>query len=137
MSPEQQARFRDALEQNFRTELGSLERLRLVQESGPDVLKLDITVQDISARVQPGSRTSGAWSNIVLDAVGEATLILELRDSESAEILARGVDARAIEGAAMRQSGGGVASTWAEVEDLCARWASIARTRLDAVIDQR
>lgn len=70
-----------------------------------------------------------------LRAVGEATLILELRDSQSEQILARGVDTRAVQGAALGQDGGMV-TRWEDVEKLCARWASMARSHLDALVDQ-
>ncbi|MBU2676364.1 MAG: DUF3313 domain-containing protein [Gammaproteobacteria bacterium] len=135
LTPTQKSMFRDSVEQHFQAELGTLESLKLVVEPGPDILRLKIRVQDISARVLPQSGGAGGWSNILLDAVGEATLVLELRDSESDEILARGVDARAIEGGGMRQKGGVIATKWSEVEELCKRWASIARQRLDALVE--
>lgn len=133
----QKSIFRDAMAQQFQAELAKLENMKLVEETGPDILRLKVRVQDISAKVLPQSAGAGGWSNVLLDAVGEATLVLELRDSESDEILARGVDARAVEGGAMRQQGGVTATTWSEVEELCKRWASVARQRLDAIVEGR
>ena len=137
LTQSQKSMFRDAVAQQFQAELAELENLKLVEETGPDILRLKVRVQDISAKVLPQSAGAGGWSNILLDAVGEATLVLELRDSESDEILARGVDARAVEGAAMLKKGGQTATTWSEVEELCKRWASVARKRLDAIVEVR
>ena len=97
------AHFQSVMAQHFQDELATLENLKLVKEPGPEFLRLRVRVQDISARVRPQTGRAGGWANVILGAVGEATLILELHDSESDEILARGVDTRAVEGAARRR----------------------------------
>ena len=73
---------------------------------------------------------------MALRAVGEVTLVIELFDSQSGEILARGVDTKAIEGAAMAQDGG-LVSRWEDVDKLSARWASTTRMRLESLISGR
>ena len=73
---------------------------------------------------------------MALQAVGEASLVIELFDSQSGEILARGVDTKAVEGAAMAQDGG-LVSRWEEVDKLCARWASTTRKGLESLISGR
>ena len=57
-------------------------------------------------------------SNIYLSSVGEATLVIEIRDSESNAVLARIVDRRAADmnqtGGAMQQSNS--VTNWSEVQ---------------------
>jgi len=128
----QKQRFQAALAEAFSLEFSNLQNLDLRDQPGQSVLELTVRVENITATVPSGQ---GPQLGFALTAVGEATLILELRDSESGQILARGVDTRAVEGAALGQ-GGGMVTRWEDVEKLCARWASMARSRLDALIDQ-
>lgn len=136
LDDEQKQRFDDALDRAFISELTRLQNLQLVTQPGRDVLRLRIRVQDVTATVPPRSVGNVGRANIALQAVGEVTLVLELFDSRSGEILARAVDTKAIEGAAMAQDGGMV-TRWEGVEQLCARWASTTRTRLEALIGGR
>ena len=133
----QKTKFRDLLAQQFRVELAKSKQLRLVEEPGPDVLTLKIRVQDILATVRPITLGNVGRGSIYLEAIGEATIVLELRDSQSEETLARAADTRAVEGAAILQEGGGALTKWSEVEALCERWASIVRERLDTVVEGR
>jgi hypothetical protein len=59
--------------------------------------------------------------------------VLELRDSQSDEVLARVFDRQAVEGAAM-VSGDSVVSTWQGVERLVGRWASRASEGLENLL---
>jgi hypothetical protein len=128
----QKQRFREVLAAAFSQEFSNQQKLDLRDQPGPGVLKLTIRVENITATVPSGQ---GAPIGFALTAVGEATLVLELRDSQSEQILARGVDTRAIQGAALGQDGGMV-TRWEDVETLCSRWASMASSRLDALINQ-
>ena len=134
LTKDQKNRFRDLLAQKFRTELAMSKQLKLVEEAGPDVLRLRVRVQDILASLPPRSIGNVGLAGFVLEAIGEATIVLELRDSQSEEILARAADTRAIEGAAILQKGGPLTS-WSEVETLCERWASTVRKRLDRLVE--
>lgn len=130
---DQKTRFRAAMATAFGEELGKLEAVEVVTEPGPDVLTLNVRVQDIVARA-PGRRVgAGGRAGFALETVGEMTLVLELRDSESNEVLVRSFDRRAFEGAAM-VSGDGVVSTWQGVERIVARWASRASEGLDRLL---
>jgi hypothetical protein len=133
LGEDQKIRFRAAMATAFGEELGKLEAVEVVTEPGPDVLALNVRVQDIVARA-PGRRVGGAGrAGFALETVGEMTLVLELRDSESNEVLVRVFDRRAFEGAAM-VSGNSVVSTWEGVDRIVARWASRAREGLDRLL---
>jgi len=92
-----------------------------------------VRVQDIVARA-PGRRVGGAGrAGFALETVGEMTLVIELRDSQSDEVLARVFDRQAVEGAAM-VSGDGVISTWEGVDRIVARWATRTRDGLEHLL---
>ena len=84
----------------------------------------------------PRSVGNSARGGLALVATGEATLVLELRDSRSNEILARAVDTKTVQGVAMAQKDG-MLTRWEDVEKLCAGWASTARSRLEALLRSR
>lgn len=133
LTEQQKTQFRDLLAQVFSAELENSEQLRLVDQPGPDVLRLGVRVQDITATIPPRGVGSVGRASIALDAVGEATLVLELRDSQSEETLVRAFDSRAVEGIAIFQKGVPLTS-WSDVERLCERWATIARRGLDDLV---
>ena len=133
LGEDQKTRFRAAMATAFGAELGKLETVEVVTGPGPDVLALHVRVQDIVARA-PGRRVGGAGrAGFAMETAGEMTLVLELRDSQSGEILVRAFDRKAVEGAAML-SGDGVVSTWEGVERIVARWATRTREGLDRLL---
>jgi hypothetical protein len=136
ISDEQKARFHDVLMSAFLSEFVALRNIEFVSSPGRDILRLSVRVQDITTAVSPKSVTNVGRGAMALQAVGEVTLVLELFDSRSGEILARAVDTRAIEGAAIAQDGGMI-SKWDGIEQLCARWASMTRTRLESLLGGR
>jgi len=133
LGEDQKTRFRAAMATAFGEELGKLKDLEVVTAPGPDVLALHVRVQDIVARA-PGRRVGAAGrAGFALETVGELTLVMELRDSQSNEVLVRVFDRKAVEGAAML-SGDSVVSTWEGVDRIVARWASRAREGLDNLL---
>jgi hypothetical protein len=133
LGEDQKTRFRAAMATAFGEELGKLENVEVVTEPGPDVLALHVRVQDIVARA-PGRRVGAAGrAGFALETVGEMTLVMELRDSQSDEVLIRVFDRQALEGAAM-VSGDSMVSTWEGVERLVGRWASRASEGLDRLL---
>ena len=136
ISDEQKALFHDALKSAFLSELVALRNIEFVSAPGRDVLRLSVRVQDITTAVAPRGVTNVGRGAMALQAVGEVTLVLELFDSRSGEILARAADTKASEGAAIAQDGG-MGSKWDGVEKLCARWASTTRTRLESLLSGR
>ena len=70
-------------------------------------------------------------NEIYLSRVGEATLVLELRDSLSDTILARAIDRRAAENRAMGFTESNRTTNSAEVRTVVRGWARVLRRRLD------
>jgi hypothetical protein len=132
LTAEQKDRFRQLLDAQFSDDLATSKTLKITSSAGPKVLKLDVRVQDIIATVPP--RSVGGVGGIALQALAEATLIIEISDSESEEILARVFDRRAIQGTAIAQRQGPPVTQWDQVEAVCNRWAATVRERLDVVV---
>ena len=130
LSAEQQIRFRDYLSASFRDAFAESESLAVVTEPGPGALTVQVRVIDIVARVPANSAGLGSRGSIVLDATGQVTLVIEVNDSESGEILARGVETRLVRGAAMRRDTT-MLTTWEDVELLVDRWADVTRSGVE------
>jgi hypothetical protein len=82
---------------------------------------------DVLSFVPPATSGRG---DIILRRVGEATLVVELRDSESNTVLARVLDRRAAEQVSGRMVSNTVNNT-AELRRLAKRWARLLRQRLE------
>jgi hypothetical protein len=74
----------------------------------------------------------GARDRIFISNVGAATLVVELRDSQSNTTLVRAMDRRAASRAGGTMQRSNSASNWAEVRRVARRWATMLRERLDA-----
>lgn len=122
-------KFEALVAETFRDEMSKSERFTLVDEPGPDVLIVWGGLLDVTSYVPPDN-LSGR-SEVFLSTVGAATLVLELRDSETNTILARSVDRRAAE----RQSGvmtnSNSVTNAAEVRRLIRFWGKRLREGLD------
>ncbi len=128
ISEADRARFGETLEEAFMAELEQLERYEITTEPGRDVLLLIGAVIDVVSRVPPEPIGRGG---IYLTSVGEATLVLELKDSMSGEILARVADRRAAESPFVIEANR--VTTWAEIRRLTQTWARLLRSRLDEI----
>ena len=121
------ARFEALVNEIVMEELQKSTRFSIVNEPGPDTLIVGGGLLNVTSNVPPDV---GGRSRIYLSNVGEATLVLEVRDSESNRTLARAVDRRAAE-----TIGGGTlsktASGTAEVRRLIRLWASRLREALE------
>ena len=129
----QKSQFRELLVKAFTEELTRLENLTVVDAPAANVLDLRVRVQDITAAVPGRSVGARGRAAIALRAAGEATLIIELRDAQSEEVLARVFDQRAVEGAAILEAGVPL-SGWEDVGVLCREWARKARLGLDQLV---
>ena len=137
LTEEQKSGFRDALAEAFDLEFADFEALDLVDEPGPATLILGIRVEGIVAAVaqDPVARVGRAAA--FLEASGDAVIILELRDSQSNEILVRGVDAGTATGSALRVSRDELRSSFESAEKLVAKWAAKARAGLENLLADR
>ncbi len=120
------------MRETWTEEFEKLENWEIVTQPGRDVLILEGAIIDIVSAVPPEDRTIGR-NNVYLTRVGEATLVLQLRDSMSNEILARSADRRAAESAFAIEAG--PVTAWAEVRRLSRTWARILVNRLDQIAE--
>lgn len=113
----------------FIEEMEKSERYEIVTEPGPDVMEVRAGLLDVISYVPPDP--VGGRSYVALRSVGEATLVLELRDSESDAILARSVDRRAAENYGGTLQASNSVSNSTEVKRLIRFWANSLRESLD------
>ena len=123
----QKAQLRELVAEVFLEELAKSEHFTLVNEAGPDVLLIRAAVLDVVSYVPPEPIGRGG---IYLSQVGEATLVLELRDSITEAILARAADRDTAESSMGLSESNRVRNT-AEVRRLVGAWARLLRERLD------
>ena len=124
--------FEDEIAAAFRDEMAQSSKFTIVDEPGPDVLIVRGGLLDVVSRVPP----EGIGRSVIfIDRVGEATLVLDVRDSMSNAIFARAVDRRAAEQAnGMTQSNR--VSNKAEVRRLGRKWGRILREGLEALLGE-
>jgi hypothetical protein len=129
---ENKERLSTELKEAFERELARLERYEIVTAPGPDVLLLVGAVIDVVSNIPPDVDSARfGRGGVYLTSVGDATLVIELRDSESGEILARAADRRAAEAAFAFEVN--TVTAWSEVRRLASYWASLLRRRLEEI----
>ena len=101
LTDQQKMRLESMVAEVFQEELGKSKKYTLTSEEGPDVLELTGALIDVVSRVPPERAGRG---NYYISSVGSATLVLELRDSQSNEILARAIDGQAFQSVYMQKS---------------------------------
>lgn len=127
ITDQQKAKLVQVMRDAFRDELGRSERFTIVDEPGPDVLLIRGGLLDVVSFVPP---EPVGRSEIYLSRVGEATLVLEIRDSVSEAVIARAVDRRAAEDSLGFNESNRVNNA-AEVRRMAKTWARLLRERLD------
>ena len=123
-------RLVDTVTEVFTEELQKSEHFTVTDEPGPDALIIVGGLHDIVSQVPP---QDVGRSEVWLRSVGEATLVIELRDSLSNEVVYRAVERRAAELAGNQMIRANTATTWAEVRRWARRWAVRLREGLDSV----
>jgi len=128
ISDKQKEKFQEILREAFLDELGKSENFKIVGAPGPDVLSIRGGLLDVVSFVPPDPIGRGA---VYLSSVGEATLVLEIRDSVSEAVIARAVDRRAAEDSfGLRESNR--VNNMSEVRRMAKTWARLLRERLDS-----
>ncbi len=125
----QKQRLQEIAAEKFLEELAKSEYFEIVTAPGPDVLLIRGALLDVVSYVPPD--TAAGRVDVYLSRVGEATLVLEIRDSITEAILARSVDRRAAESAFGMQESNRVMNT-AELRRLFGTWGRMLREALDA-----
>ena len=120
----------------FREEMGQIENWEFTTEPGPDVLMVRGALLDIVTFV-PDLRAMTGNTDLFITRVGEATLVLELRDSQSGTILARSIDRRAAERMGGQMMNANTVTNAAEVRRLIRFWAQRLRDGLDGFIERQ
>lgn len=133
LDAETRALFEQEIRSAFLEEMGRSNVFTIVDEPGPDVLLIRGGLLDVISRVPP--ETVGR-SRMFIDRVGEATLVLEIRDSESNAILVRAVDRRAAERTGQQMVESNRATNRAEVRRLGRRWATILSSGLERLLTE-
>jgi hypothetical protein len=128
MDAKQKAGFQEIMREAFVAELAKGEHYEIVTEAGPDVLLVRGRLLDVVSYVPPEQAGS---SEIYLSRVGEATLVIEIRDSQSDAILLRAIDRRAAESSGMKFTNSNRVTNSAEARRLATAWARIMREGLD------
>jgi len=130
ISETDQQRLVEVVSEAFQEELANSERFTLTDTPGPDVLILTGTLLDIVSLVPP---ERGGRNDVYLTRIAEATLVLELADSQSGETLVRAVERGAAERPGNMAVRANAATSWAEVRRLAKRWAVRLREGLDSI----
>ena len=134
LSAEEREKIRTGLakltETTFKEELEKKGGYPVVTESGPDVLRVSSALIDVYVNA-PDTMEPGRSRTYTMSA-GRATLIAELRDSETGAILARIADARETRNDTFLRMSSSVENS-AEARQMVSNWARILRARLDAV----
>ncbi len=109
----------DTVTEVFIEELRNSQQWTIVEEPGPDTILIVGKLLDIVSRVPPDK--VGA-DEVYLGSVGEATLVLEVKDSLSGETIYRGVEKSRIDSPG-RETRATDVTTWTEVRRWARRWA--------------
>ena len=136
LDEDRRARFETLVEDVFREEMARIENFEIVEEPGPDVLMVRGALLDVVSFV-PDMQSMPGRSNLLLSSVGEVTLVLELRDSQSGTVLARSVDRRAAQRAGNQMFNANRVTVEAEVRRLIRFWARRLREGLDGFAEQQ
>jgi hypothetical protein len=129
----ERAALAETFDEIFRDELGDNGRIALTAEPGPGVLVIKPALRDIVSRVPP--EEPPGRSDVLLDSVGDATLVVEFADGGSGTALGTATDRRTAEPAGALGDFGAVQAnkvgTGQEVRRLARRWAMSLERRVE------
>jgi len=122
----QRARLEDAVRDALVDEFKKFEHYKVVDQAGLGTLTVKIGLIDVTSFVPPEPMGRGG---IYLKDLGQATLVLEVGDSVTGEVLARVVDTRHAESPFMQESN--PVTNMSEVKRSVRSWGATVRKRLD------
>lgn len=126
LSERQRSRLEKAVRSGFTSEFEKFEHYDVTTKAGSGTLKAVIGLTDVVSKVPP---ETASRSSYYLSDLGQAVLVMELRDSVTNEVLARVVDGKRVE-PMMAQESNPVTNT-SEVKRSVRQWGAIIRKRLD------
>jgi hypothetical protein len=127
IGPDARSRLEALVEDTFREAVSRVRAYAPAEAPGPEVLLVRTTLLDVASRVPPAD---GAPDAVFLEELGDATLLVELLDSESGAVLVRAVETRRVRDAAgLRRSV--PARDWATVEQAVQRWGDDLTSALE------
>jgi len=124
------ALFEEEIGSAFEEQMGRSDVFEIVTEAGPNVLLIRGGLLDVVSRVPPEPMGN---TQIFIDSVGEATLVLEIRGSLSNTIYVRAVDGRAAASTGQMLLSNR-ATNRAEVRRLGRHWGQLIRQALDTLL---
>jgi hypothetical protein len=132
LTPRQMEEFRNSFQEAVIEALTRGNGYELTTEPGPDVLRITASLVDLVVNV-PTERTAGRQTTYTRS-YGLVSLIVELRDSQSGEILLRAGDRRdPTRNTDNRLAEVSPAFVRADTQRLFRHWADLLRERLDAI----
>ena len=114
--------------EEFARELQDQSGYAVTEESGDDVLRVKVEIVNLAVSAPSGSSTGRSRTYVV--SAGEMTLVAELLDSTSGEVIARVVDRREARSTGRVALSGSVYNE-GEARSIAAAWARILRKALD------
>lgn len=135
IADETRTRLIDEVTAVFRDELAESKHFEVVEETGPDTLFLVGALLDIVSNVPEEQSRRG---QVFLSQLGEATLVLELHDSQTGTTVYRAIDRRRIDSpsTSVNVIQSNPARSWEEVRRWARRWAVRLREGLDSIHEQ-
>ncbi len=133
LSPSQMQTLKDVFREAVVEALTKDDGYELTTEPGPDVLRISAALIDLIVSIP--TQQTGVGDEVYTRSYGEVSLVLELRDSQSGDILARAADRRD----PTRPTGGvdyaRVSTTFVRsaVKAMFVHWAELLRESLDAI----
>lgn len=124
----QRERIEESVREVFSEEMAKIDGFEITMEDGPGTLALTGTLIDVVSFVPPDRLGNVDY---YLSSLGAATLILELSDSMSGQVLARAADGRSIDVEFVTRSN--TVSNRFELERELDRWADVIRNGLESL----
>lgn len=118
-----QQQFSELWGQLFHDDVATLESYELVTDVGRDVLLVQGTLIDVISGVPPDTAAGG--SSVTVMYPWAASIVLEVRDSMSDQLLARTADRRRVEGPL------DATAVWARTSNMVQRWSRLLCERLE------